>query len=129
MQARYGRLTIQENIKKTTVPDDDVARLMYYLKCVFTVLKYNGFSQYTDYKNYEKIDSFEGFSKVMELATIFNPSVMIKAGIFVINENIGESNNRFFEITDKRLNFQACKEIVIGGIRTRVIKIMFMKSI
>ena len=52
----------------------------------------------------------------------------MEAGIFVIDENIG-LNNRFFEITDERLNFHASKEIIIGGIRTRILKIMFMKSI
>ena len=57
MQAnlRCGKIHIKENTKKTIVPDNDIARLMYYLNCVFTVLKYNGFSRYTDYKNYEEI--------------------------------------------------------------------------
>ena len=125
----YNNRKVEAIGELVTIPDNDIARLMYYLNCVFTVLKYNGFSRYTDYKNYEEIsDSYEDFSKVLELATIFNPKILMEAGIFVIDENIG-LNNRFFEITDERMNFHASKEIIIGGIRTRILKIMVMKSI
>ncbi len=131
MQANinYGKLRIKENTIKIKVPDNNFAKLMYYLQCVFTVIKCNGFSRYTNFENYEEVScSLEGFNKVLELAEIFNPSVMMRAKAFVINENLGIMNNRFFEITDERLNFHASKEIVIGGIRTRVLKVMFMTS-
>ena len=144
MSTNLGKLKIKDDTHKVYVPDDDLARLMYYLDCVFTVLNYNGFSRYTDYKNYTKmLYSYEGYSKILELAEKFNPTVMMKAGIFIINENTGNLDNRFFEISDERLNLHAfkeiliggkhtkilnCKEIVVGGIRTRVLNIMFLKS-
>ena len=129
MNANLRKVNIKENGHKIKLPDDDFARLMYYLDCVFTVLKYNGFSRYTNFRNYKEIStSFEDSCKVLELARIFNPTIMINAGVFVIRENIGESDNRFFEITDERMNFHAIREIVIGGMNIRVLKIMFMKS-
>ena len=131
MQAniRYGKLKIKDDTHIVKVPNDDLARLMYYLSCVFTVLNYNGFSKYTNYKNYEEISySPNDFNKVLELAEKFNPIVMVNAKIFIINENLGEIENRFLEITDERLNFHACKEIIVGGIRIRVLQIMLMKS-
>ena len=87
------------------------------------MLNYNGFSKYTNYKNDEEISySPNDFNKVLELAEKFNPIVMVNAKIFIINENLGEIENRFFEITDERLNFHACKEIIVGGIRIEFYK-------
>ena len=45
MEANFGynRLTVRDNTTKIFVPENDIARLMFYLKCVFIVLKCNSF--------------------------------------------------------------------------------------
>ena len=131
MQAnfRYGKLKIKEDTIKTKVAENNLAKLMYYLYCVFTVLNNDDYSRYTNYQNYEELShSLVASAKVLQLAEIFNPTVMMRAKIFVLDENLGEMKNRFFEIKDERLNVHACKEIIIGGIRTRALKVMFMNS-
>ena len=51
----YGNI-VNKGIKATgqtaSVPNDDVARLMYYFKCVVSVINYSGIDKLTNYKNY-----------------------------------------------------------------------------
>ena len=122
----YNRLKIKDDTVKVFVPEDDIAKLMYYLDCVSTVLKYDGFYPYNDYKNYKYLTSEER-KLVIELAILFNPKIMVDVGVFVETDNL-DMNNRFFELTDETMNIHANEVIVIGGITTRVLKIMLFKS-
>ena len=128
MQANlgYNKFTVKDNSVDINIPDNDVARLMYYLQCVSSVLKYNGFSQYTNYNAYYLLSN-EDKINLLKLAIIFNPDIMMKVGVFVKHEDL-DLGNRFFEITDEEMKIHANREIVIGGIRTNVLKIMFFKS-
>ena len=45
-----------------------------------------------------------------------------------INLAFGSSGNRFFEITDEHMGLHANDEIVISGVRVRVLKLMFYKK-
>ena len=47
--------------------------------------------------------------------------------VFVLEEDL-DCNNRFIEITDEAMNIHANEEIVIGGIVTKVLKMMLFKS-
>ena len=128
MQANlgYNKLTVKDNSVNTNIPDNDVARLMYYLNCVSCVLKYNGFSQYTNYNAYYLLSN-EDKINLLKLAILFNPDIMMEVGVFVKLEDL-DCANRFFEITDEEMKIHANREIVIGGIKTNVLKIMLFKS-
>ena len=121
----FNKIRIKEDSVRASVPDNDIARLMYYLKCVSSVLKNNGLSQYTNYNKYYNLSSKEK-NEVIQLANIFNPIILIKAKVFIPKEDL-DMDNRFFKITDESLNFHAIEQIVIGGITTKVLKIMFFK--
>ena len=121
----YNKIRIKDSSVKATIPNNDVARLMYYLKSVSTVLKYNGFAKYTNYNNYNNLSNRE-VNEVIQLATIFNPVILMKAKVFIPKEDL-DMDNRFFEITDESLNIHAIRQIVIGGITTKVLKIMVFK--
>ena len=123
---RYKQLEIRDTTVEVTVPNDDIARLMYYLDCVSNVVKYDGFEPYIDYKNYNYLGSDKKKS-VIELAILFNPKIMVEAGVFVPTSDL-DMNNRFFELMDGRMNIHADKKIVIGGITVKVLKIMVFKS-
>ena len=45
-------LKVELDTVEVYIPDNDLARLMYYLDCVFTVIKYDEEKRLTDYKNY-----------------------------------------------------------------------------
>ena len=47
----YQSLDVRPFGETTTVPNDDLAKLMYYLQCVSVVIRLDGFERYTDYKN------------------------------------------------------------------------------
>ena len=121
----FNKIRIKDDSVKTTVPDNDVARLMYYLKCVSTVLNYKGFSQYTNYNKYYNLSRKE-VNEVIQLANLFNPVILMRAKVFIPKEDL-DTGNRFFKITDESMNFHAIRQIVIVGITTKVLSIMLFK--
>ena len=122
----YNKLSIRDNSVSVNIPDNDIAKLMFYLKCVSNVLKYNGFGQYTNYNNYYSLSNQE-IKTLIKLATIFNPEVMMDVGVFVKNEDL-DKGNKFIEITDEEMNIHANREVLIGGIKTKVLKMMLFKA-
>ena len=123
---RYNNFKIKDDSVWVTIPDSDVARLMFYLSCVATVLKYNGFGEYIDYQQYYLMTS-EDIIAIIKLALLFEPKLLIGAGIFIRNEYL-DWPNRFYDITDERMNIHANEEFIIGGIIVKVQKIMVFKS-
>ena len=121
----FNKIRIKDETTKASVPDNDIARLMYYLECVSSVLKYKGLSQYTNYNKYYNLSSKEK-NEVIQLANIFNPVILMKAKVFILKEDL-DTGNRFFKITDESMNFHAIRQIVIGGITTKVLNIMLFK--
>ena len=128
MQANvgYNRLRIKDTSTRALVPNNDIARLMYYLKCVFTVLKCNNFSKFTDYNNYDYLSNSD-IIELIRLVKLFDPKIMIGAKVFALEEDL-DCNNRFIEITDEAMNIHVNEEIVIGGIITKVSKKLLLKS-
>ena len=41
------------------IPNNNLAKLMYYLSCVFTVIQYEGYNKFSDYKNYYNLTDKE----------------------------------------------------------------------
>ena len=68
----------------TTVPNNAIARLMYYLDCVYVVIDYED-RTLTDYQNYNEI-SGEKFVEIYHQAKLMNPSKFIKDGIFIVDQ-------------------------------------------
>ena len=128
MQANvgYNRLRIKDDSTKAFVPNNDIARLMYYLQSVFSVLKCNSYSEYTNYNNYDNLSNSD-IMELIRLVKIFSPQILIGAKVFVLEEDL-DCDNRFFEITDETMNIHANEEIIIGGIVTKVLKIMLFRS-
>ena len=107
----------------TNVPNNAIARLMYYLDCVATVIEYND-RTLTDYQNYNEL-SGEELVAVYQLAKILDPSFFIKNGIFIVSQNLlSDVDNQFYEITDETVGFHVNKEIMIEGKTVKVLKVM-----
>ena len=107
----------------TTVPNHAIARLMYYLDCVATVIDVDD-RRLTDYQNYNELSGKE-LAAVYALAKIFHPSIFINAGIFILDQKLlFNHSNQFYEITDETIGFHANREIVIGGKVRKVLKLM-----
>ena len=109
-----------------TIPDDDVARLMYYLSCVGTVIEHdNENDMLTDYENYDLLDVNQ-LTLLFSLVTLFEPSILIKGGAFILDPSLVPEGmgNEFYQITDERINFHFNDEIMIGGKTRRILKVM-----
>ncbi len=114
---------------KVTVPDNDIARLMYYLSCVHTVINYDSKDMFTDYEHYYLLTGNERI-ELMALVSLFNPNLFVEAGIFIIDDNLVPegSSNEFYEITDHKIAFHVNEGIMIGGKYVKVRKIMACKT-
>ena len=107
----------------TTVPNNAIAKLMYYLDCITAVLDIDD-SKLNDYQNYDELTG-EQLLAVYLLAKLYHPSILIKSGVFILDEKLlYDTNNQFYEITDETIGFHASREIVIGGKTIKVLKCM-----
>ena len=73
--------------ERTSVPNDNVAKLMYYLSCVDIVINYNEIDRLTDYQNYDLLTK-DDMVELFKLVLLFNPKIFIDAGIFIIDESL-----------------------------------------
>ena len=121
----YQSLNVKPIGQTVTVPDNSLARLMYYLDCVFTVIQYDQSSRLTDYQNYYLL-SKEEEQTVLGLVALFNPKVMSDLSLFIVSRNLVPygSSNEFYQITDDRIGVHVNSEVVIGGRVVKVLKIM-----
>ena len=107
------------------VPNDNIAKLMYYLNCISTVIDYDEPNILTDFKHYTRLGKQER-QIVYELATLLNPQLFIDKGIFIVNKDLLPDclPNKFVKITDETIGIHANREIMIGGKIRKVLNIM-----
>ena len=107
------------------IPKNNLARLMYYLSCVFTVIQYEGYNKFSDYKNYYNLTEKEK-GVLYDLVIKFSPSLFVNAGIFIVNPQLlnGNNSNGFFKVTDEKIAIHVNQEMMIGGKAVKVLKIM-----
>jgi len=111
--------------ERTSVPNDNVAKLMYYLSCVDIVINYNEIDRLTDYQNYDLLTK-DDMVELFKLVLLFNPKIFIDAGIFIIDESLlpYDLDNQIYKITDERIGIYVNDEIMIGGRNVKVLKVM-----
>ena len=58
MSATLGinHLSVERTGIKVEVPNNNLARLMYYLSCIFTVIQYNDNKDLSEYKHYYNLN-------------------------------------------------------------------------
>ena len=122
---KYQSLDIKPIGRKVTVPDNNLAKLMYYLYCVFKVIQYDQSSRLTDFQRYYSL-SKEEEQTVLGLVALFNPKIMTDLSLFIVAPNLVPSGmtNEFYQITDDRIGVHVNSEVVIGGRVVKVLKIM-----
>lgn len=117
--------------RTVSVPDDDVARLMYYLNCVTASLGMDILQDdLLDYVNYRKLST-------PRIALVFKTAVELSPDIFVdkvlFRDDQGDvvpsgSSNKFVEITAACDLISIQRDFVIGGQVKDVTKVMFFRS-
>ncbi|CAF4245016.1 unnamed protein product, partial [Adineta steineri] len=93
-QSNYG---IRETGTTTSVPNNDIARCMYYLKCVCAVIDCNDANilRYTNYNNYWILSDSED-EIVYKLCLTLSPDEFEDKVFFESDAMCGSSGNNFF---------------------------------
>ncbi|CAF0998959.1 unnamed protein product [Adineta ricciae] len=121
----YG---IRETGVTASVPDNDVARCMYYLKCVCSVIECSDADilRYTRYQNYWALSDAED-EIVYKLCRLLSPDEFEDKVFFESEAMCGSSGNNFFEISQVQNRLGVVGSILIAGRTRRVTSIMTYK--
>ena len=123
----------QIGVKRTTVgatvPDNDIAKLMYYLQCVCTSIDCNNdpdIQRFTNYSNWYRL-SVDEQRQLVVLCYTFSPDIFEGKVFFQRDALCVEYNNEFYEISQVSNQVVASRSIIIAGRTRRVNKIMAYK--
>ena len=126
---RSNTIEIKRTGVQAEVPDNDVARLMYYLSCVCTAINCSNdpdIKRFIDFENYRKLSADEQKALLVVCYT-FSPDVFHNKVFFQNDELCGNYANDFFEISQIQNQVVAVESIVIAGQNRQVNKIMTYK--
>ena len=112
-----------------SVPDADIAKIMYYLDCVCTVIDYNdaNIRRYRDYNNWANMSDEED-RLIFVLALALSPDEFEDKVFFNSPQLCPDASNEFYEIGQVRHQIMVVQSIIIGGQQRRVKKIMAYKQ-
>lgn len=114
---------------KVVVPDDDTARLMYYLSCVCTIIDCADdpdIQRFTSYLYYHRL-SLDERKALIALCYIISPDVLNNKVFFQSDALCGEFSNEFYTIHQVRNQILAAESVVIAGRTRQVHQIMTYK--
>lgn len=132
MALNFNRVNF--NVRNTTVdatvPNTPVARLMYYLNCLCSVLQLNT----SDSPNLHRLTQYSlhwalTAAQKRELAIlcwILSPNELLNKCIFI--DNNLKRLNEFYEISAVQNQLFVSSSIIINGKRTRINKIMICRT-
>ncbi len=111
------------------MPNNDVARLMYYLKYVCTAIDCNNdndIQRFTNYQNWARL-SFEEQHLLFALCYTLSPDVFEDKVFFHCEELCVQFSNEFYKISQVRHQLVAADSIIIAGRTRQVNQIMTYK--
>ncbi|CAF1290457.1 unnamed protein product [Didymodactylos carnosus] len=117
---------IKRTTRPTTIANNDVAKLMYYLNCVCETINCDqdeDIRRFTNYANWARL-SAEQRKLLLVLCYTFSPDVFDGKVFFNIEELCVEFSNEFYEISQLRHRLVAVESIIIAGRAHQVTKIM-----
>ncbi|CAC5417347.1 unnamed protein product [Mytilus coruscus] len=118
---------ITETGSLVDVPDNDTAKLMYYLSVLCSVLRLEdtdfNIERLSDYKNYYMLTEDEIVTLVL-LCGYLSPDKMVGKCIFNSEELCQDVGNRFFTLNSSEVSFAAAENVFVGAAEVTVKKIM-----
>jgi len=121
------RFGIRDTTTTATVPENPTAKLMYYLHCVAHVIQLDNpnLSRLRNYERYYLLSDVE-IDALLAMVLLFSPDELI-GKVFFHSEDCGERSGRFLELSSVSHLLAVSDNVLIGGERKRVAKIMFFK--
>jgi hypothetical protein len=125
---QQSNIGVREYGTTVSVPDNDVARCMYYLNCVCAVIDYDDTSirRYTNYQRYWALSADE-IEIVYKLCLTLSPDEFEDKVFFQSDAMCGSTGNNFFEINQVRNRLGVIGSILVAGRTRQVTKIMTYK--
>ena len=121
------RVGIKPMGTKVTVPGNPTAKLMYYLDCVAIVIQLDNpnLNRLRNYGAYHLLSDTE-IDALLALVLLFSPDELI-GKVFFPSEDCGGSRNKFLELSSVTHMVAVSNNVLTGGERKRVAKIMLFK--
>ena len=122
-----NRLGIKDISSTVTVPNNPRAKLMYYLDCVAVVIQLDdaNLTRLRDFRNHYLLNESE-IDALLALVILFSPDELL-GKVFFPSEDCGGRNNQFLELNAVSHTLAVADNILIGGERKRVAKVMFFQ--
>lgn len=122
-----NRVGIKDISTTASVPNNPRAKLMYYLNCVAGVIQLDSpnLIRLRDYRNHYLLNESE-IDALLALVILFSPDEL-SGKVFFPSEDCGGSTNQFFELNSVSQTLAVADNILIGGERKRVAKVMFFQ--
>jgi hypothetical protein len=111
------------------IPNNDVARLMYYMQCVCTAINCDNdpdMQRFTNYNTWARLSTDEQKLLIVACAAA-SPDILNNLVFFHSDELCGNSRNEFYTIKQVRNQVLAAESIIIAGQQRVVNKIMTYK--
>ncbi|XP_078343571.1 uncharacterized protein LOC144629212 [Oculina patagonica] len=121
------RVGIKDITQRAMVPENPKAKLMYYLNAVAFVIDLNNpnVNRLRDFHNYYLLTEQET-DALLALVILFSPDELLNK-VFFHSEDCGGLSNQFYELSAVSHMLAVADNIIIGGERKRVAKIMFFQ--
>lgn len=125
---RRNQIGMRDTSVSASVPDNDVARLMYYFHCVCSAIEYtdNDMQRFRNYHNWRSL-SYTEVRLLVALCYALSPDVFNDKVFFQSDALCGNSSNKFYEISQVSHQIMAVRSIVVAGRTRRVNSIMTYK--
>ena len=115
----------------TTIPNNDIAKLMYYFHCVCCCVEPDAdatIRRLRDYKNNYSRLSRDEEAQLLAICLTLSPDKLIGTILFP-SDNCGDSTNEFLELSAVSTKLVVAESLVIGGQSKKIQKVMlFQKS-
>jgi hypothetical protein len=125
----HHEIGVKRTGERATVADNDIAKLMYYLKCVCTTIECNDqpeIRRFTNYSNWRSLSTDEQ-QQLFVLCYTLSPDILQNKVFFQNDTLCIDTSNEFYEISQVSRQLVAAQSIVIAGQTRRVNKIMTYK--
>ena len=115
--------------RNLAIPDNRMAKLMYYLDCLVNIIDLDdgtvNLDRLTDYEHYYNLTEEEQ-KMVAGLCIVSNPEALEQFSLLLVKPELlpNGSGNEFFDIKDPRLGVEVPEEVTFAETPVKVLKVM-----
>ena len=115
--------------RNLAIPDNNIAKLMYYLDCLVNIIDLDdgtvNLDRLTDYEHYYNLTEEEQ-KTVAGLCIVSNPEALEQFSLLLVKPELlpNGSGNEFFDIKDPRLGVEVPEAVTFAETPVKVLKVM-----